>query len=43
MTVILLTAAFLCGMPVGAIIGLLVAWRVLRPERGDEPDYSGGV
>lgn len=39
----LLALAFLCGVPVGAIIGALILWRVTRPAQGDEPDYSGGV
>lgn len=40
---ILLALAFLCGLPVGAILGLIVAWHMLRPESDDEPDYSGVV
>lgn len=43
MTVALLALAFLCGLPAGAIIGAIVLWHMLRPERADEPDYSGGV
>lgn len=44
MNTLLLTLAFLCGVPIGIILGLIVAWRMYRPERGDrEIDYSGGV
>jgi uncharacterized Tic20 family protein len=43
MNMILLAAAFLCGMPVGAIIGLVVVWHMTKPERrDDELDYSDG-
>ena len=43
MSAILLAAVFLCGVPFGIILGLLVAWRVFRPAPGDDPDYSGGA
>lgn len=43
MSVILLAAVFLCGTPVGFVLGLLVAWRVFRPAASDDPDYSGGA
>lgn len=43
MIVLLLTAAFLCGVPFGVILGMVLLWRMNVPERGDEPDYSGGA
>jgi uncharacterized Tic20 family protein len=43
MTVMLLAAAFLCGIPFGAIIGLVVVWHMTKPDRvDDELDYSDG-
>lgn len=45
MTIVLLLAfALLCGVSVGAIIGLALGWVVFAPEP-DAPDidYSGGV
>lgn len=43
MIVALLSLAFLCGMPVGFVIGLLVVWRMTKPDRSDdELDYSDG-
>lgn len=41
MTVMLLGAAFLCGVPFGIILGMVLVWRMNDPER--DPDYSGGV
>jgi hypothetical protein len=43
MNVLLLAMAFLCGVPIGIIIGIVVFWRMNVPERGDDVDYSGGV
>lgn len=43
MTASLLALAFLCGTPVGFIFGMIAAWRLLRPARQNDPDYSGGV
>ena len=43
MNALLLAAAFLCGVPAGAIIGLVTVWCMTKPERtGDELDYSDG-
>lgn len=42
MTVILLSLAFLCGVPIGIILGLLVFWRLNKPAREDDLDYSDG-
>lgn len=42
MIVILLSAAFLCGIPLGFIVGMLVVWRLNKPAREDELDYSDG-
>jgi uncharacterized Tic20 family protein len=43
MTTILLAAAFLCGVPFGFILGMLVVWRMNRPDRYEkELDYSDG-
>jgi hypothetical protein len=43
MSIMLLAAAFLCGVPLGIILGMVLVWRMNVPERGDEPDYSGGA
>jgi uncharacterized Tic20 family protein len=42
MMAILLSAAFLCGLPFGFILGMLVVWRMNKPDREDELDYSDG-
>ena len=43
MIVLLLSLAFLCGVPFGAIIGLVALWWMTKPERvDDELDYSDG-
>lgn len=44
MTVLLLAIAFLCGIPLGIILGMVLVWRMNVPERDDrDVDYSGGV
>ena len=43
MIVLLLAAAFLCGVPFGFIVGLVAVWYANRPARGEDVDYSGGV
>lgn len=43
MSVFLLALAFLCGVPLGMILGMVLVWRMNVPERGDDVDYSGGV
>jgi uncharacterized Tic20 family protein len=42
MMLMLLSAAFLCGVPFGFILGMLVVWRMNKPDREDELDYSDG-
>jgi uncharacterized Tic20 family protein len=42
MIVLLLSAAFLCGVPFGFILGLLVIWHMNKPDREHELDYSDG-
>jgi uncharacterized Tic20 family protein len=43
MNTLLLAAAFLCGIPFGFILGMLVVWRMTKPDRvDDELDYSDG-
>lgn len=43
MIVLLLTAAFLCGVPLGIIVGIIIAWRMTKPARYEEElDYSDG-
>jgi hypothetical protein len=43
MNVLLLAMAFLCGVPIGIIIGIVVFWRMNKPARdNDELDYSDG-
>jgi uncharacterized Tic20 family protein len=42
MNVALLALAFLCGVPFGVILGVIVLWRMNAPDQ-DDIDYSGGV
>jgi hypothetical protein len=43
MNILLMSLAFLCGVPIGIIIGIVVFWRMNVPDRGDdELDYSDG-
>lgn len=42
MIAIIAAAAILCGVSIGLVIGVIVAWRLLtRPA--DDIDYSGGL
>jgi predicted MFS family arabinose efflux permease len=41
MSIMLLAAAFLCGVPFGIILGMVLVWRMNVPER--DPDYSDGM
>jgi hypothetical protein len=43
MTVALLAFAFLCGVPFGLILGLVLVMKMNVPERDDDIDYSGGA
>jgi ABC-type amino acid transport system permease subunit len=43
MTVALLALAFLCGVPIGIILGIVLLWKMNVPERDDDIDYSGGA
>lgn len=42
MIVALLAAAFLCGIPFGVILGMVLLWRMNVPERGDDGEFDGG-
>lgn len=42
MTALLVTLAFLCGVPLGIIVGLVIAWRMNKPDQEDVFDYSDG-
>lgn len=42
MTVVLIAAALLCGVPIGFIVGILTGARMHRAAQ-DDIDYSGGV
>ena len=42
MTALLVTLAFLCGVPLGIIVGLVIAWRMNKPDREDVFDYTVG-
>lgn len=42
MNVLLLALAFLCGIPFGIILGIVLLWKMNVPERDDDVDYSGG-
>jgi hypothetical protein len=44
MILLLLAFAFLCGVPIGIILGIVLLWKVNVPERDDaDIDYSGGA
>jgi hypothetical protein len=45
MNALLLAAAFLCGVPFGVILGIIVLWRMNGGAQWDDNDidYSGGV
>jgi predicted MFS family arabinose efflux permease len=42
-TVALLSLAFLCGVSVGIVLGMILVWRMTKPAVDEEPDYSEGV
>ena len=43
MMLVLLTAAFLCGVPIGVIAGMVIGWRLARPGKHEpDLDYSDG-
>ena len=42
MTAPLVALAFLCGVPLGIIVGLVIAWRMNKPDREDVFDYTDG-
>lgn len=43
MIVILLATAFLCGVPLGFILGMIMFWRLSKSLPSEDVDYSGGV
>lgn len=43
MTIVLIaSAALFCGISIGIIVGLVIAWRLNKPDREDVFDYSDG-
>ena len=43
MTIVLIaSAAVFCGVPLGIIVGLVIAWRINKPDQEDVFDYSDG-
>jgi hypothetical protein len=44
MILLLLAFAFLCGVPIGIIFGIVLVMKMNVPERDDaDIDYSGGA
>lgn len=47
MIVVLLALSFLCGLPAGTILGMVLTWHMLKPAPppvdNDDIDYAGGL